>query len=129
MKEVQSKKKKQRDFNIITIGLELPREILYQHINTRVDNMMEAGLLEEVKSLVPYKNLNALQTVGYRELFDHFEGSHSLERAVELIKQNTRHYAKRQMTWFKKDATIDWLAPDIQTVLDHVLKSPHICGI
>ncbi len=117
----QSKKKKQRDFNIIMIGLELARDILYQRINTRVDSMMEAGLLKEAKVLLPYKHLNALQTVGYRELFDHFDGKYSLERAVELIKQNTRNYAKRQMTWFMRDRSITWLAPDMQIVLDHVL--------
>ena len=112
----QSGKKKQRDFNTITIGLELPREVLYQRINTRVDNMMQAGLLEEVKKLIPYKQLNALQTVGYRELFDHVEGKYSLDKAVELIKQNTRNYAKRQMTWFKKDDSVNWLPPDIKLV-------------
>ena len=84
--------------------LELPRETLYQRINHRVDIMMEEGLLEEVKSLFPFRHLNALQTVGYRELFDYIEGKHSLETAVEEIKKNTRRYAKRQMTWFKKYA-------------------------
>jgi tRNA dimethylallyltransferase len=116
----QSKKKKQRAFNIISIGLELQREILYQRINTRVDKMMEAGLLEEAGSLLPYKQLNALQTVGYRELFDHFEGRISLERAVELIKQNTRNYAKRQMTWFKRDASVNWLPPEINVVVNYM---------
>ena len=81
---------------------------------------MEAGLLNEAKALVSYKNLNALQTVGYRELFGHFEGSHSLERAVELIKQNTRNYAKRQLTWFKKDDSIVWMAPDMKQILEYI---------
>jgi tRNA dimethylallyltransferase len=112
----QSRQKKQRDFDIIKIGLELPREILYQQINTRVDSMMDNGLLEEVKSLLPFKSKNALQTVGYRELFDHFEGKLSLQRAIELIKQNTRHYAKRQMTWFKRDEEITWFPPEIEAV-------------
>ena len=83
--------------------------------------MMEMGLLKEAKALLPYKHLNALQTVGYRELFDHFDGKITVERAIELIKQNTRHFAKRQLTWFKRDGSITWLAPDIQIVLNHVL--------
>lgn len=116
----QSKKKKERDFNIINIGLELQREILYQQINTRVDEMMKAGLLDEVKSLLAYKHLNALQTVGYREIFEYLEGICSLERAVELVKQNTRHYAKRQMTWFKRDPLITWLKPDKEIVLNYL---------
>ena len=83
---------------------------------------MEAGLLSEVKALLPYKHLNALQTVGYRELFDHFEGKYSLERAIELVKQNTRNYAKRQLTWFKRDASVNWMAPEVELVLG-VLKN------
>lgn len=105
----QLKEKQQRDFNIIKIGVELPRPVLYERINQRVDNMMEEGLLEEVKSLQPYKHLNALQTVGYRELFDYLDGNIALERAVELVKQNSRHYAKRQLTWFKRDDAMVWL--------------------
>lgn len=116
----QSRKKKKRDFDIIMIGLDLPREVLYQRINARVDSMMAAGLLEEVRSLLPYRTLNALQTVGYRELFDHFDGKYSLERAVELIKQNTRNYAKRQLTWFKRDESIVWMAPDIEIVFGYL---------
>jgi tRNA dimethylallyltransferase len=102
---------KHRDFDIEKIGLEMPREMLYERINQRVDDMMQAGLLEEVKSLLPYQHLNALQTVGYRELFDHLAGLTSLPQAIDLIKQNTRRYAKRQMTWFKKDLSIQWLNP------------------
>lgn len=102
--------KKLRDFDIEKTGLELPREVLYQRINKRVDEMLTNGLVEEARSLIPYQHLNALQTVGYRELFDHFNGSTSLERAIELIKQNTRHYAKRQMTWFKKDTAVRWIS-------------------
>lgn len=103
-------KKTARDFTIKKIGIELPKEELHRRINARVDQMMKAGLLDEVKSLVPYKELNALQTVGYKELFDYLEGKTSLERAVELIKQNTRQYAKRQLTWFKKDKDIQWVS-------------------
>ena len=102
--DFQSNQKNQRDFEVEYMLLELPRETLYQRINHRVDIMMEEGLLEEVKSLFPFRHLNALQTVGYRELFDYIEGKHSLETAVEEIKKNTRRYAKRQMTWFKKYA-------------------------
>jgi tRNA dimethylallyltransferase len=100
--------KEERPFKIIKIGLELPREVLYNQINTRVDDMIAAGLVEEARELLPYKNTNALQTVGYRELFDYFEGTVSYEKAVENIKTNTRHYAKRQLTWFKKDPEIKW---------------------
>ena len=107
--EFQTRQKQQRDFNIIKIGLEMPREILYVRINKRVDVMMENGLLDEVTSLLPYKDLNALQTVGYTELFKYLSGETSLEVAVDAIKQNSRHYAKRQMTWFKKDETIKWI--------------------
>ena len=108
----QQKIKKERDFNIIKIGLDVPREILYDRINKRTDKMRKAGLTEEVRSLMPYKTLNALQTVGYRDLFEYFENKISEEKAFELIKQNTRHYAKRQITWFKKDAEIVWVKPE-----------------
>lgn len=106
--------KAKRDFSIIKIGLELPREELIRNINTRVDKMMVPrlplgmGLLNEVKGLMSYKKLNALQTVGYAELFDHLDGKMNIEEAVERIKINTRQYSKRQMTWFKKDAEIKW---------------------
>jgi tRNA dimethylallyltransferase len=110
--EQQTKIKKQRDFNIIKIGIDLPRGFLYERINNRVDFMMEQGLEAEARSLFPLKNLNALQTVGYRELFDYFENKISKERAIELIKQNTRHYAKRQLTWFKKDEAVQWRQPE-----------------
>lgn len=92
-----------RDFEITKIGLQLPREELNQRINARVDAMMEAGLLEEVRQLLPYRHLNALQTVGYRELFDYIDKKISLPAAIEQIKINTRQYAKRQMTWFRKE--------------------------
>ncbi len=104
--------KASRDFNIIKIGLELPKEELHRNINTRVDKMMEAGLLEEVKNLLPWRHLNALQTVGYAELFDYLDGTISLDKAVEQIKTTTRQYAKRQMTWFKKDPAIRWTNPE-----------------
>ncbi len=100
--EFQTGIKKNRPFKIINKVLTLPREILYQQINHRVDLMMDAGLLQEAGSLYPFKHLNALQTVGYKELFDYLEGKISLTIAIENIKKNTRHFAKRQITWFKK---------------------------
>jgi len=100
--DFHSGKKEKRDFEIKNILLELPREQLYDNINHRVDKMMEDGLLKEAEEFFPVRHLNALQTVGYKELFDYFEGKISLEKAVDDIKKNTRHYAKRQMTWFGK---------------------------
>lgn len=105
----RSRKKKQRPFRIEKIGLHLPKELLHQRIHLRVDQMVEQGLLEEVKGLLPYRDANALQTVGYRELFDYLDGKSSLPEAVDAIKKNTRHYAKRQMTWFRKDPDIRWI--------------------
>lgn len=96
-------KKKERDFTILKFSLELPREILYERINTRTDKMREQGLKEEAAGLIPFGQLNALQTVGYTELFDFFDNRISEEKAFELIKQHTRNYAKRQMTWFRKE--------------------------
>lgn len=118
----QKKEKKKRDFNIIKIGLELPKEELNTRINTRVDKMMENGLLEEVKPLLRWKELNALQTVGYKELFDYLENKLSLAQAIEQIKISTRQYAKRQFTWFRKDKEMNWFAPpDIQGILSVAL--------
>jgi len=105
----QIKNKKKRDFNIIKIGLELDRKELYNRINNRVETMISSGLLDEVRSLQDFKHLNALQTVGYRELFSYLEGITSFDQAVELIKQNTRHYAKRQLTWFRKEEDMKWI--------------------
>jgi tRNA dimethylallyltransferase len=100
--------KAKRDFDIVKLALELSKEQLHHHINTRVDQMMEHGLLDEVRSLIPQKNLNALQTVGYKELFEYFDDKISLENAVETLKTHTKQYAKRQMTWFKKDEEYEW---------------------
>jgi len=111
-------KKTERPFNIIKVGLELPRELLFERINNRVDAMMQNGLMEEVKDLYIYKKLPALNTVGYEELLDVIDDKISLPEAVELIKRNTRNYAKRQMTWFKKDDNVQWFAPD---ALDDIL--------
>ena len=113
--------KQNRDFSTVKIGLELSKEELYRNINARVDKMMEAGLLDEVKRLLPYKNLNALQTVGYSELFEYLGGKIKLEEAVDSIKKSTRQYAKRQMTWFKKDKEIKWYPPSqINEILSQV---------
>jgi len=109
--QFRKSEKKSRPFKIVKIGLELPREILNQRINDRVDLMVQEGLLKEAEHLFPFRNNNALQTVGYQELFDYMEGKTTLEKAIELIKQHTRQYAKRQMTWFKKDSEINWFDP------------------
>ena len=104
----QLQSKKARPFNIEKIGLEMPREQLYERINQRVHKMVEMGLEEEVKALRPQFHLNALQTVGYQEWLPYFEGHQTKEAVIQAIQQNTRHYAKRQLTWFKKDADISW---------------------
>ena len=100
---------KKRDFEVEKIGLTRPRDVLYGRINYRVSAMLEDGLVEEVRSLIPYRDLPALQTVGYREIFEFLDGSISLERAAELVRRNTRHYAKRQMTWWGRDKDIRWI--------------------
>jgi len=107
--EFRKGNKADRNFNIVKIGLELPKADLHRNINARVDKMIGMGLVEEVKNLLPYKNLNALQTVGYTEIFDYLDGKFALKDAIEFIKTNTRQYAKRQMTWFKKDKNINWV--------------------
>lgn len=112
---------KNRPFKIVKLGVQLPREELYKRINYRVDVMLEQGLLNEVKALEHLKELNALQTVGYKEFFDYLEGKSTLEEAVELVKRNTRRYAKRQITWFKKEEGLTWLEePTLDKVLAHL---------
>ncbi len=119
----QRQEKAERPFQPIYILLEMDRAELYARINQRVDLMMAAGLLEEAKSLFPLKQLNALQTVGYQELFAHFEGKYSLDEAVELIKKNSRRYAKRQMTWFRKYGQWEVFSPDgLSEVIDFIEK-------
>jgi tRNA dimethylallyltransferase len=110
-----------RSFGIIKFGLSLPREVLYQRINQRVNVMVEQGLVNEAKQLLPYRHVNALNTVGYSELFDYFDGKTDLNRAIELIKQNTRHFAKRQMTWFNKDKEIIWVGAG-DDAADHIIN-------
>lgn len=108
----RSHTKKSRPFNIIKIGLNTDRPKLYERINMRVDAMLSAGLLQEVKNLLPYRHLNALNTVGYSEIFNYLQGKTDLEQAIEDIKQNTRRFAKRQLTWFRKDPEIRWFEPE-----------------
>jgi tRNA dimethylallyltransferase len=121
IKQFQAGKKTERPFNLIKIGLELPREKLYHHINARVEEMIQAGLMAEVQSLTLHQKLNALQTVGYKELFDCINGTCSFTQAVDNIKKNTRQYAKRQLTWFKKDKSITWFEPEAVANVKHFL--------
>ena len=106
------KKKKKRDFNIIVLGINQERSELYNKINTRVDNMIESGLINEVKELYNLKGLNALNTIGYREVFNYIEDKYSLDECISEIKKNTRRYAKRQLTWFKSIDNVEWITPD-----------------
>lgn len=114
--------KKKRNFSIIKIGLELPREELQQRIDLRVDEMIKQGLVEEVKSVYAWRHMNALQTVGYKEIFDYLDNNVSLSKAIELIKIHTRQYAKRQMTWFKKDMEMHWFMHASSRQLIHFLE-------
>lgn len=116
--------KKKRQFKTISIGLKAERQTIYDRINQRVDIMIENGLLEEAKSLLPYKNLNALNTVGYKELFQYFEGNSTLDFAISEIKKNTRRFAKRQLTWFKKDDSIVWFdfETDVNKIISYIEK-------
>jgi tRNA dimethylallyltransferase len=107
-----SKKKKERDFGIIPVGLNTDRTALYRNINRRVDSMVREGLVAEVKALLPYRHLNALNTVGYKEIFDHLDGKTTLEEAIDLIKSHSRQYARRQITWFRKNSDIRWFTPE-----------------
>lgn len=118
--EMRTGRRRERDFEIVKIGVTLPREELYQRIDRRVDAMMAAGLEAEARALYPFRHLNALQTVGYRELFEWFDGRIGREEAVELVKRNSRRYAKRQLTWFRRDAEVRWFAPnDDEAIMDY----------
>ena len=119
--EFKNKPKAKRNFTPIKIGLSADREIMYNRINKRVDIMIDQGLIEEAKKLYPNKNLNALQTVGYRELFNYFDGNCTLEFAIEEIKKNTRRFAKRQVTWNKKDDDIHWF--DFETDISEIINN------
>jgi tRNA dimethylallyltransferase len=119
----RKREKRERPFRILKIGLNLPREELYQRINARVDKMMAEGLLEEARLMYPQKELNALNTVGYKELFDYFDGRWPLEEAVERIKGNTRRYARKQLTWYKKDDRFRWFHPqDKEKIINYITQ-------
>lgn len=116
--------RKERPFRIIKIGLNRDRDIIYQRINQRVDGMMQAGLLSEARSLYPLRHLNALNTVGYKEMFTHLDGTWTLDEAVERLKGNTRRYARKQLTWFKRDPQMLWFSPDDkQSILHQITQS------
>ena len=112
LSDFKTAKNKKRDFKIVKVCLNINREKLYDKINKRVDIMINRGLIEEAKTMYEYKNLIALKTVGYKELFEYFEEKITLEKAIELIKRNTRHYARKQLTWFRKDNEINWFDLD-----------------
>lgn len=113
--------RRKRNFDIVKVGVDLPREELYDRINRRVDRMLAEGLEAEARAVYPHRHLNALQTVGYREFFDYFDGRISYDQAVELIKRNSRRYAKRQLTWFRRDEEIRWFRPDqTDTIINHI---------
>ena len=110
-----------RPFNIVKVGTDLPRDVLYERIDRRVDVMVADGLVDEVQGFYPKRHLNALQTVGYREIFDYFDGRCSLDEAIELVKRNSRRYAKRQLTWFRRDKQIAWFSPfDVKPIIDYI---------
>ena len=118
----RTQKKKDRSFHIIKIGLTRDRNELYERINHRVDVMMDEGLLEEARAVYPYRTLNSLNTVGYKELFNYLDGSWELPFAIEKIKQNSRIYSRKQMTWFKRDEEIHWFHPDQETEIIEYCK-------
>lgn len=118
----RNRSRRERPFKIIKIGLNRQRDELYRRINRRVDEMMADGLLNEVKALQPYRSENALNTVGYKELFDYLDGRWSLQEAVERIKGNTRRYARKQITWFKRDETLRWFHPDDKEEIIHYIN-------
>lgn len=124
--EFRTNTHKERSFQIIKIGLNRPREELFARINARVDQMMKEGLMDEVRRLIPYRHCNALNTVGYKELFRVIDGEWPLEMAVERIKKNTRVYAKKQLTWFQHDEEITWFHPDdISQIEEHINRKIH----
>lgn len=120
---LRTQKRVQRPFNILKIGLEMSREELYNRINQRVDNMITEGLIDEAKHLFHLRHLNALNTVGYKELFDYFEGNITCDEAIEQIKRNSRRYAKRQLTWFKRDKEITWFHPSEFAKISNFVQS------
>ncbi|MDD3876608.1 MAG: tRNA (adenosine(37)-N6)-dimethylallyltransferase MiaA [Bacteroidales bacterium] len=128
--ELRKKQKKSRPFNIVKIGLNRERNELFQRINDRVDQMMSQGFLEEAKQLFEFRHLNALNTVGYKELFQYISGEITIEKAVENIKTNTRRFAKRQLTWFKKDIEFVWFHPeDFDGIIKFIKESCSVNSI
>ena len=119
----QAQQKRQRPFNIVTLGIEMERALLYERINQRVEQMIAAGLEQEVQALLPQFSLNALQTVGYREWLSYFNKEQSLEQVIAAIQQNTRQYAKRQMTWFKKDPSVQWFDASAPHLLNTIIAN------
>ena len=115
--------KKKRNFNILKIGLNRPRPELYERINKRVDQMVKDGLIDEAKQFYPHKSLNTLNTVGYKELYEHWDGKYDLDFAINLIKQDSRRYAKRQMTWFNRDMEINWFHPDEEETIEQFISN------
>ena len=119
--DLRKGERKERDFQIVKVGVTMPREELYDRVNRRVDLMIDAGLEAEARAVLPYRHCNSLKTVGYAEMFDYFDGLITLEQAVELIKRNTRHYAKRQLTWFRRDADVEWFNPaDKEQIIKYI---------
>ena len=123
--QYRTRQPKVRPFDIVKVALDLPREVLYARINSRVDNMLAQGLVAEVQSLVPYRHLKNLQTVGYAEIFDYLDGNCTLQEATEKIKQHSRNYAKRQITWFKKDTQFNWLSANDPELIEKILQLSH----
>ena len=119
--ELRTNTKKERPFNIIKIGLNIERELLFERISKRTEQMIADGLIDESKSLLEYRNLNSLNTVGYKEIFAYFDGVFTLDEAIEKIKRNTRVYAKKQLTWFKRDESIVWFNPsDVDEIFKYI---------
>ena len=126
--ELRTGERRERKFNIVKIGTDMPREVLYERIDRRVDIMMEQGLEQEARKVYHLRECNSLQTVGYREMFDYFDGKISRDEAVELIKRNSRRYAKRQLTWFRRDEEIRWFHPADRQAIMSYLES-NICTL
>ncbi len=120
--KLRTNKPKERDFKVVKIGLNREREELYERINKRVDLMLEAGLEKEVRALYPQRGLNALKTVGYKEFFAYFDGDYDREEAIRLVKRNSRHYAKRQLSWFRRDKEIKWFHPDAVSEINAYIR-------
>lgn len=122
--QYRTRQPKVRPFSIVKVALDLPREVLYTRINKRVDIMLSQGLVAEVQALIPYRHLKNLQTVGYAEIFDYLDGNCTVQEATEKIKQHSRNYAKRQITWFKKDTQFNWLSANDPELIEKIVQLP-----